>query len=337
MAATFFNPQVSAIIPMYNGSRYISIAIESILAQSYTNYEIIVVDDGSRDSSYSVIKPYLPQIRYVYQDNQGVAAARNHGLKLAKGDFIAFLDQDDFFLPDKLAVQVACLQAYPTLSFVNSGWQIVNEKGEAVAAVQPWQGLPKLDLEGLVIWKPVFLGAMLFRRSCLELVGGFDPQLCQTPDVDLVLRLAVLGCSGDWVRQVTVGYRQHSENVSRNSLQQVGELEFVVERFFAQPLLSPEILGLANQSRYQSWVWSAWRLYHSGYLAQMADFLEKSFFLGKGSPTEIVLHWIDCFRSYASEYGCEFDVYALSNSQEWKGLMDKCLMKPKWRQKSGFE
>lgn len=327
MSKTDSNPKVSAIIPVYNGSRYIGQAIESVLSQTYSNYEIIVVNDGSTDNSYSVIQQYLPQVRYVAQSNQGVAAARNHGLKLAKGELIAFLDQDDFFFPDKLSAQVSCLMEQPDLGFVIGGWAIVNDRGATVAAVQPWLGLPRLDLPAILVWKPVFLGAMLFRRSFLELVEGFDPSLSQTPDVDLVLRLALKGGYGDWVRQVIVGYRQHERNASLNSLQQAEELEFILDRFFAQPLLAPNILTLRDESRYQSYVWSAFRLYHHGYLAKMADYLAKSLSFKRAAPTEIVFNWLEMFQTYSQEYGSDFDVYSLSNSKEWKQLIEQCIMK----------
>jgi len=328
MSKTDSQPKVSTIIPVYNGSLYLAQAIESVLSQTYTNYEIIVVDDGSTDDSYSVIQQYLPQVRYVEQSNQGVAAARNHGLKLAQGEFIAFLDQDDFFLPDKFSTQVNCLMEHPELAFVSSGWAIVNAQGATVGAVQPWLSLAKLDLPAILVWKPVFLGAMLFRRSFLELVEGFDRSLSQTPDVDLVLRLALKGGYGDWVRQVTVGYRQHERNASLDSLQQAQELELILDRFFAQPLLPSHIQILADESRYQSYLWSAFRLYHHGDLAKMADYLAKSFSFKRAAPTEIVFNWLEMFQSYAQEYGADFDVYSLSNSQEWKQLIEQCIIKP---------
>ncbi len=313
--------KVSVIIPAYNGDRYIARAIESVIAQTYTDCEIIVVDDGSQDNTSSVVENYGEKINYIYQPNQGVAVARNRGIKEAKGEFIAFLDQDDFFLPDKLALQVAVLEQQPSLGLVNSGWQIVDKEEKALAAVQPWQKLPVLDLVGLLVWKPVFLGAMLFRRSWLERSGGFDVQLEQTPDVDLVLRLALLGCQADWVKRVTVSYRQHEANASNNTVVQAEELDNMLTKFFSQANLPPEIKQLENQSRYQSLVWSAWRLYYHGYLAQMSDRLAKSFRYTSKYRTETVLHWIECFQNYAAEYGSEIDVYALSNSDAWKALM----------------
>jgi len=91
------NPQISVIIPAYNGSLYIRPAIASVLHQTYRDWELIVVDDGSTDNTRQIVQQYEDKLRYLYQENQGVAAARNRGILEAKGELIAFLDQDDFF------------------------------------------------------------------------------------------------------------------------------------------------------------------------------------------------------------------------------------------------
>lgn len=318
--------KVSVIIPAYNGDRYIGEAINSILSQTYRDYEIIVVDDGSTDSTRQVIEQYGSKIQYLSQTNQGVAASRNLGLTKAQGEYIAFLDQDDIFLSDKLASQVTLLEQNPSLGIANSGWQIVNQQGETKAAVKPWVEIPELNLANLIIWKPVFLGAMLFRRSWLKRTKGFDTILEQTPDVDLVLRLAAMGATAAWVKQVTVKYRQHEANASRNTLLQAQELDQILERFFTQSNLSPEIKSLEPESRYQSLIWSAWRLQQTGYLLKMSDYLYKSWFYTQKYPTEIVLHWIKSFKIYSSEYGVKFDVAALISSLEWQKLIKKCLV-----------
>lgn len=315
---------VSVIIPAYNGEAYIGDAIASIVAQTYTHYEIIVVDDGSTDRTAQIVSEY--NTIYLFQNNQGVAIARNRGLEEAKGDYIAFLDQDDFFLPEKLALQVSLMESQPDLGLVNSGWNIVNESGETLSTVKPWCNLPKLNPASLIVWKPVFLGAMLFRQSWLQNVGGFNPQLSQTPDVELVLRLAAMGCHGDWVERATVGYRQHDRNASKNTLLQTQELNQMLEEFFARSDISSDIKALAAQSRYQSLVWSAWRLYTSGHLSQMSNCLARSRAFSDRYPTELILHWIESFKQYAIEYGQTIDIDALCNSSQWQQLVRKCLL-----------
>lgn len=319
--------QLSVIIPAYNGDRYIAEAIDSALEQTYSDeYEIIIVDDGSTDNTFEVVEQYDNRVNYLSQKNQGVAASRNLGLAAARGKYIAFLDQDDLFLPHKLSSQVALLERDSGLGMVNSGWQIIDELGVALSAVQPWQQIPDLSCDNLIVWKPVFLGAMLFRRSWLERAKGFNTALQQTPDVDLVMRLAMMGCTAAWVEQITVKYRQHRANASRNSLLQTQELNQITAKFFDRSNLPPQIKALEARSRYESLIWSAWRLQQTGYLAQMSDYLYQSQSYSQKYPTETVLNWIESFKNYSFEYGNKFDVAALTSSGEWQDLIAKSLL-----------
>lgn len=317
--------KVSVIIPAYNGDRYLAEAIDSVLAQTYSDYEIIVVDDGSTDNTRHIVEQYGSTVLYLSQNNQGVAASRNLGLAAARGEYIAFLDQDDIFLPHKLSSQVALLKQNCDLGMVNSGWQIVDELGNVKAAVQPWQQIPHLDCANLLIWKPVFLGAMLFRRSWLERSKGFDTALEQTPDVDLVMRLAMMNCSAAWTEQTTVKYRQHEANASKNTLLQTQELNQITAKFFTQSNLSPEVKSLEAQSRYQTLIWSSWRLQQTGYLIEMSDYLYQSQSYSQKYPTETVLSWIESFKNYSAEYGQQFDVATLIASREWQTLVHQYI------------
>lgn len=325
--------KVSVVIPAYNGDRYLGSAIDSVLGQTYQDYEIIVVDDGSTDNTAQVVKQYGKTVRYLSQTNQGVAASRNLGLAAAMGNYIAFLDQDDLFLPHKLSSQVALLDRDEKLGMVNSGWQIY--RGDSFsdrqaeteeAGVKPWQQIPQLTATNLIIWKPVFLGAMLFRRNWLERAGGFNTTLEQTPDVDLVMRLAKIGCPAAWVEQVTVKYRQHETNASHDALRQAQELNQITADFFTQSGLAPEIKTLEAQSRYQSLIWGAWRLHQTGYLTEMSDCLRESQAYSDQYPTKIPLDWLESFKNYSAEYGQQLDVNSLIASREWQSLVNQCLL-----------
>src|SRR3989304_595361 len=105
-------PRVSVIIPTYNTAHYIAPAVESVLGQTYQDTEIIVVDDGSTDNTRTVLTPYMDRIQYIVQDNKGRSEARNRGIHQSQGEFIAFLDADDLWLPDKLSQQVAALDEH---------------------------------------------------------------------------------------------------------------------------------------------------------------------------------------------------------------------------------
>src|SRR6476660_1471039 len=109
-------PLVSVIIPVYNGTCYLRAALESVFAQTYRPFEVIVVDDGSLDDS-GVIAQSFDDVRYIHQENQGVAAARNNGIEVARGEFLAFLDQDDLWTPEKLKLQMGHLLSDPELGY----------------------------------------------------------------------------------------------------------------------------------------------------------------------------------------------------------------------------
>ena len=115
--------RVSVVIPAYNGAQFIGNALESVLSQSLPADEIIVVNDGSEDATAEVLQAYAHQIQIIEQPNLGVAAARNRGLAAAQGELIAFLDQDDLLLPDKLKLQVDCLAQHPTVGMLHSGFR----------------------------------------------------------------------------------------------------------------------------------------------------------------------------------------------------------------------
>ncbi|HEY9644318.1 MAG TPA: glycosyltransferase [Coleofasciculaceae cyanobacterium] len=316
-------PRVSIVVPTYNGDRFIAAALDSVLNQTYTDYEIIVVDDGSTDQTVQVLKTYGDRIQTVEQENRGVAAARNRGLALAQGEFIAFLDQDDLLLPDKLALQVKCFDDHPELGIIHSGWRLVNAQGHSLADIEPWHDVPNLDAPAWIRRMPVLFSAMLFRRDWLQQVNGLTTQFQQACDVDLVQRLVLLGCQSRWVRQVTTLYRQHDQNDSLNTLVQAEECWAVLEQFFARSDLPPAIRQVERESRYYTLIWIAWRLYHTQQVQAMAVYLERAFDYRPGTWTEAIVQWIEFFNRYELEYGGCFDADRLVRSPHWQALMQR--------------
>ncbi len=314
-------PRVSVIIPTYNCDRYIAQALESVLSQRGCSYEAIVIDDGSTDGTCRVLRPYGAYLRYFYQKNQGVSAARNHGIQLAQGEFVAFLDADDFFLPGKLAAQVAKFEAQPDLGIVHSGWRRVNSQGKALMDVQPWQTFPELNLESWLRWKPVFPGAMIFRREWLERVGGFDPRFTVAEDVDLVLRLALNGCAAAWLPRITVCYRQREQSAMCNGLFQARFLPAVLDNFFHQPELPERIRLMENQVRYSTLVWIAWYLYYTGQPAEMVQYLQQAWRYKPYLPVETMVNWAESFAEFSQNWGANLDADSLGKSPEWQQLV----------------
>jgi glycosyltransferase involved in cell wall biosynthesis len=318
-------PQVSVIIPAYNGDRFIAEAVESALNQTYSDLEVIVIDDGSSDRTTQVLQPYLKQIRYHYQTNQGVAAARNQGLQLAQGEWIAFLDQDDIWLPNKIELQVNCLKTQPQVGIVHSGWQIVDAQKRSLSNIEPWHKIPNLDPVSWVQQMPILLSAMLFRQNWLTQVGGFNSRFKQACDVDLLQRLMLIGCQTDWVRQVTVLYRQHEHNDSLNTLLQAQESWEVRQQFFARADLPLALHQIKTECYYHTLVWIAWRLYYTHHFFEMAEYLKQSLSYTSFTRTETILQWIRSFTQYASEYNLKLDIHSLNNSVEWQSLINQIL------------
>ena len=314
-------PTVAVIIPAYNCDRYIVQAIESVLAQQDCKYEIIVIDDGSTDSTEQVLEPYKDRIRYIKQENQGVAAARNHGIASARASLISFLDADDYFLPGKLARQAEILLRRSDLGIVHSGWQRVDSEGNKLLDVRPWEQAPELDLENWLRWKPVLPSAMMFRREWLQYVGGFDPRFPPAEDTNLVLKLALKGCKTAWLRQITVCYRQHESSAMHKGLPQARSLTAVIDDFFAQPDLPPKIKLMEQSVRHGTLVWIAWYLYHTGHKPGTIKHLQRAWEYRHNSGIETLVIWVESFAEFARNWGVEFSVNDLTSSVEWQNLV----------------
>lgn len=185
---------VSVIIPAYNAAGWIRRAIDSALAQQYHAWEILVVDDGSTDGTSGILKAYGDAIRVLYQPNAGLSSARNLGIRTARGEFVAFLDADDHWLPEKLARQVECLQADSRLGFCSTRTRVESPAGTPMGT---WD-CPRLDgplLQTLFNRHAAVAGSgssVLARRQLFEQAGLFDVNLPSLEDIDMWMRLAAL-------------------------------------------------------------------------------------------------------------------------------------------------
>ena len=185
---------VSLIIPTYNRADLVGEAIESALRQTYPAREVIVVDDGSTDGTPEVLARYGDAIRWVRTPNRGCAAARNTGVGLARGDYLAFVDSDDLVLPDKLAAQVPVLEAHPEVGFVYGPILFFGPELPGEVVDQPIR--PDRDgsvAEGIFLTTRIGFVSVLLRRRAVEQAGGFDETLRYNEDTDLLLRVAL-----DW-------------------------------------------------------------------------------------------------------------------------------------------
>ena len=297
-------PRVSVIVPVYNGATHIVETVESVLAQTYTDLELIVVDDGSTDETAEFLRPYRGQLRLIQQKNQGVSAARNFGLKLALGEFILFLDGDDLLYPDKLEQQVAALESDHLLGAVHSGWRLVDEYGRPLRDITPWQQAPDLTLPGWLKWKPVFLGAMLFRRSWLQRIDGFRTDLHQAEDTDFLLRLSLAGCPMRWLQEITIDYRQHGAGVTQNGRQQASDMSKVLDDFYSNDALPKPIRLLEPTVRQYTLTWLVWQLYRTGYSDDIVPYLQQAITADEPHPATVLAQkWLVQFATYARDEG----------------------------------
>lgn len=201
---------VSIIIPSYNAAKYIKEAVDSALAQTYKNLEIVVVDDGSTDDTKTVLESYVAsgRIRYIYQGNKGLAGARNTGIRAAKGDYIAFLDADDLFLPDKVAEQIRVFEENPEYRICYSDLLHFSEDGQTYHHRYQY---PSGDVfEPLLHRQLINPLTVMVERKMFEKYGFFDETLRRSEDWDLWLRWAHAGEKFYYLNKPLARYRIRS-------------------------------------------------------------------------------------------------------------------------------
>lgn len=198
-------PLVSVILPVFNGELFVGEALESVLAQTWSPVELIVVDDGSTDRSAEIARAY--PVSYVRQENRGVAAARNRGIEAAQGELLSFLDQDDVWLRQKLERQVSALTRDPGAGICSCRFEMFLEPGHEIP---PWADAGLLDGS----YRTAQVGTLLVRRDVFDKVGPFDTSYSAANDTDWFLRTRDLGVRVAVVEEPLQRYRIHSGNAS---------------------------------------------------------------------------------------------------------------------------
>jgi glycosyltransferase involved in cell wall biosynthesis len=270
-------PQVSVILPTYNHAHFLPFSLRSVLGQSLQDFEVLVVDDGSRDNTSDVVKQFPdPRIHYIYQANRGLAAARNTGIRAASGDYLAFLDADDVFSPCKLEAQVHWLQQHPECGFVAGAWSYIDEDGQYIGEYRPGNRAPELHVQNWLYGCRVNPISVLVARAWVNQVGGFDEHLRQVEDYDLWLRLAYAGCQMGWVDAIVGSYRFSRGQMTRNAAVQKQSTVQMMDKFYATPGLSPEMLAIKAQVYSHLYLVSASREYGVGQTADAQGSLCKA-------------------------------------------------------------
>lgn len=233
-------PTISVIIPAYNSGPYLDEAVRSVIAQTFPDWECIVVDDGSTED-LSRVEKMDPRVRLIRQPNRGVSAARNNGMLRSIGEYIAFLDHDDVWLPGKLEKHVSVFRADPTIGLSHTSFDLIDAEGKRVGPgwVSPMEGYLEMLSRGCPLPSMAAI-----RRECVGAAGLFDPFHPMVQDMDFFLRVAFY-FGVKFIPAVESLYRLHRGNASRDYMRGYREILCIVRKHAATAEARGDIPALA--------------------------------------------------------------------------------------------
>ncbi len=256
-------PLVSIIIPNYNHARYLRDAVQSVLEQSYRNFEIIVVDDGSTDDSRAIAAEFGEQIRYIWQENQGLSAARNTGIATASGEYIGLLDADDIYKPHFLDTLLSALRKDSQADGIICGYQFVDEHNRLLPQSE-CRVIPAQELHNVLLRDGNFLvpESILVHRRCYETAGPFDVDLSACEDWDMWLRITanhrIISCN-----EILTRHRVLAGSMSSDPTRMVDNRLRVLAKHLGP---EPEHVGGRETSTH--------RVYGQAYLLSTVEYLQ---------------------------------------------------------------
>jgi glycosyltransferase involved in cell wall biosynthesis len=248
-------PKISVVIPSYNRANYIEKTIDSVLEQTVDDIEIILVDDGSTDNTRELVhNKYGDQVIYVYQENQGIPGARNTGIKNARGDYIAFLDSDDYWRPNKIERQLALINEHPEYGLLASRCDKIQCSGNIKKPNRPLSYQGRRGKSGWVLndlFQANFIrtSSVIIRRDCFDRVGLFDEKLKQAQDYDFWLRMAAEYQVG-FINEVLTVYLDNPKGISGDGL--VGRLYrlYAVEKSYLKQKIPEKLYNFRMAQNY---------------------------------------------------------------------------------------
>jgi glycosyltransferase involved in cell wall biosynthesis len=266
-------PRVSVLLPVHDAERYLAEAVESILGQTFPDFELLAIDDGSRDGSAALLERYArrdPRVRLVRRAHAGLVATLNAGLALARGELVARMDADDVALPRRLELQVARLDLDPDLLCVGGAYEVIDARGRRIDLVRPPEAPEQILAAALEGRSPICHPAALYRRDRVIAVGGYDVAAPVAQDYDLWLRLMDVGRLAN-LSEVVLRLRYHAGSVSeREQAKQMAYASRLCEAARRRRGLSgpppplrpwrPLPDRLSQQEFALAWCRSAWRL-----------------------------------------------------------------------------
>ncbi len=300
-------PKVSVIIPTYNRAGYIVKTLESVFAQTYTDYEVIVVDDGSTDDTEEVLKPYYDRIIYIRKENGGQGSARNVGIKLAKGEYVAFLDSDDLWLPEKLEIQVKFMDDNPEVGLVFSDFVVFYEDDTGCLIEMRKVHLQGKELTFQSLFHRNFIPTLtvLVRKSCIDDVGLFDEsrELIVGEDYEMWLRIAMRYRLAH-VPEVLAKYRHHDNNIVGTDLEKNYAMHLkVIHKFLAVHPGMPEKYRIDMDAYYRDYYYCSGRnLYQNKRYQPAVKYLRQALGYKAITPKALILYLLGRIRLMSHGY-----------------------------------
>jgi len=313
-------PAISVIIPAYNAAEFLPETIESALAQNYQPLEIIVVDDGSTDSTPSVLESFGNQIRVIRQPNAGLGRARNRGIAESSGAWIALLDADDRWLPGKLQKQVAVLRDNPRVGLVHTdAYDWTPENNQRQLRDRGRREFQGTCLARLSVNNRVLPSTVLMKRACIDQLGDFDPVPKGVEDWDLWLRIAE-HYEFAYVDEPLVDYRRHGANMSGNSLQmRIGELYVLRKSLKTMPALAPQAKQPEMKRRLHQLAFDIGYQYFSQNKPREARRYFREALSSYGFSVKTASYWLASFLP-----GGTLGAMRKQKQQLWSGTAERC-------------
>jgi len=210
-------PRASVLMSVFNGAEFLAASLDSVLAQTFGDFEFIIIDDGSTDRSAEIVAGYSdPRIVLIRQENRGIAAALNRGLELARGEYIARQDADDISLPERFAREVRFLDTHPDVAVLGTGAMLIDSDGRPFSRFMPFtrhEQIVKELLRGVCL---LMHGSVMIRREAILEVGGYRRIFSHAQDVELWLRMSARYRLAN-LREVLYYYRRHDESVTQQA------------------------------------------------------------------------------------------------------------------------
>ncbi len=284
---------ISVIIPSFNQGRYVVETVESVLAQTHLQREIIVVDDGSTDDTRTRLAPYDDRIQYCYQANKGLSGARNAGFALSTGDYVLFLDSDDLLHPDALAQLSGILDQSPKEGLVYCAWQQINAADKSILGEVHPRRVGQL-LKPLLLREFFFFGSSaLIRREALEQVGGFDESLVWGDDADMWLRIALAGWNFGYLDKPVLQYRIHEASMTAVvDPRQIEGWQAGLRKFFSTPDLPKDVGELQQKAYAVLYFETAGRYFRAGNAASGRNLMSQAIAADGIPDADWFLNWL---------------------------------------------